>query len=295
MANAVRTESLVKRYGATLALDSVSLTVDAGEIYALLGPNGAGKTTLIRLLLDLIRPTSGSASVLGLDCRRDSVEVRRRVSYLPGELRLPPRWTGQEVVAFFSDLRGVNDGPHLSGLADALGVDLRRRVGELSKGNRQKVGLLTALVGRPDVMVFDEPTSGLDPVVQQTFHRLVDEAVADGATALISSHVLGEVQRVAHRAGVMRNGRLVAVLTIGELVGRAAQTMEIRFSEAPDLGEFEALDGVTATRLEATTLHCTVVGPAAVDRLLKTAAQHTVVGITSHEPDLEDLFLELVR
>ena len=289
----IRTEGLAKRFGATTALDSVSFEVDEGEVYALLGPNGAGKTTIIRLLLDLIRPTSGSASVAGLDCRSDAMEVRRMTSYLPGELRLPPRWTGREAVGFFAELRGVHDKEQVTTLADALDVDLGRRVGELSKGNRQKVGLVGAMLGRPRLMVFDEPTSGLDPVVQQTFHQLVDAAVAEGATVLISSHVLGEVQRVAHRAGVMRAGRMVSVLTIGELVGHATQVIEIRFADPPDPTEFAGIDGVLDTTLEGATLRCRVTG--GVDAVIKAAARHTVLGITSHEPSLEDLFLELVE
>ncbi len=291
----IQTSGLTKRFGTTTALDHVSLGVAAGEVFALLGPNGAGKTTLLRLLLDLLRPTSGSATVCGWSCRTQSLEVRRRVAYLPGDLRLPPRWTGREVLDHLAALRGDKDPAVVDRLSKDLDVDLGRRVGELSKGNRQKVGLLAAFMGRPEVMVLDEPTSGLDPVVQQTFHALVDEAVAEGSTVLLSSHVLAEVQRMAHRAAILRAGRVVDVVGVGVLADRISRTIELRFSVPVPIAELSAIPGVSDLEVEAagTVVRCRVSG--SVDALLKAAARHTVESITSREPDLEDLFMELVR
>ena len=289
----IQISNLTKRFGTTTALDHVSLTVEPGEVVALLGPNGAGKTTLLRLLLDLLRPTSGSATVCGWDCRSQSLEVRRRVAYLPGDLRLPSRWTGREVVDHLAALRGDVEPVVVERLSADLDVDLGRRLGELSKGNRQKVGLVAAFMGRPAVMVLDEPTSGLDPVMQQTFHSLVDEVVAEGTTVLVSSHVLAEVQRVAHRAAVLRSGRVVDVVAVGVLADRVSRMIELRFAAPVPISELTAIPGVSDVVVEGTVVRCRVAG--SVDALLKAVARHTVESITSREPDLEDLFMELVR
>jgi ABC-2 type transport system ATP-binding protein len=197
------------------------------------------------------------------------------------------------VIDHLAGLRGGVDRARVERLCEDLDLDLGRRVGELSKGNRQKVGLVAAFMGEPEVMVLDEPTSGLDPVVQRTFHALVDDAVSRGATVLVSSHVLSEVQRVAHRAAVLRAGRVVDVVEVGVLATKVSRAIELRFADGVPATEIAALPGVTDVEVEGRVLRCRVAG--SVDAVLKAAATHTVEAITSHEPDLEDLFMELVR
>lgn len=201
---AILTEDLTKRYGKHQALDGLDLVVRRGEVFGFLGPNGAGKTTTIRLLLDLIRPTAGRVEVLGMDPRRQGREVRRRVGYLPGKLALYDRLTGREVLTYLGHLRDGVDWAHADSLARRLDLDLNRPIGALSRGNKQKVGLVQALMHRPELLILDEPTGGLDPLVQREFHRLVREASGEGRTVFLSSHVLGEVERVADRVGIIR-------------------------------------------------------------------------------------------
>jgi ABC-2 type transport system ATP-binding protein len=290
---AVRCQGLSKSFGTTRAVDGLDLEVRTGEVLGLLGPNGAGKTTTIRLLLDLIRPTSGSVEVFGLDVRRHSVEVRRRVGYLPSDLSLPGRMTGAEVLRYLGDLRGGVDAGAAHALADRFEIDLDRRVAALSKGNRQKVGLIQAFQHHPDLYVLDEPTSGLDPLVQHAFRDLVREVVDAGATVLLSSHVLGEVQQLADRVAVIRQGRLVAVEAVDELHARAVRRIQVRFAGPADRDTFASLPGVADIAVDGPTLRCTLVGDA--DAFVKAAARHHVVSITSDEPDLEELFLHLYQ
>src|SRR5262245_60272167 len=214
MAAAIGAERLTKFYGEARGILELDLEVREGEIFGFLGPNGAGKTTTIRMLLNLIRPSSGRAAVLGLDTRREAVAIRRRIGYLPGDLRLYERLTGRELLEYFGHLRGLGglgDGP---ALADRLDVQIDRPVQELSRGNRQKVGLLQAFMHRPDLLILDEPTSGLDPLIQQVFYDLVREATAEGRTVFLSSHNLAEVQHVADRVALVKEGKLVLVETV---------------------------------------------------------------------------------
>jgi ABC-2 type transport system ATP-binding protein len=287
MISAISTEELTKFYGRHRGIEAVSLNVRHGEVFGLLGPNGAGKTTTIRLLLGLIFPTAGRMRVLGLDPTTDGVAVHRRVGYLPGELALYERLTGRQVLEFVAGLRGMTDLGYAMSVADRLGLDLGRRIHDLSKGNKQKVGLLQAFAHRPDLLILDEPTSGLDPLVQQEFGRLVRETVAEGRTVFLSSHVLAEVQDLADRVGIVREGRLVAVEDIDALSARAGTRVEVRFAgAAPQFGE---LDGVRDTKVDGDLLTCTVDGD--VDPLVKEVAAYHVVSFTSASADLEDVFL----
>ncbi len=290
---AIQTESLSKTYrGGVCALADVDLEVRVGEVFGFLGPNGAGKTTLIRTLLDLQRPTGGSARVLGLDCRRDSVAVHRRVGYLPGDLRLRAHLTGAEQLRSFRQMRG--GGADLErGLAERFGADLGRRIGDLSKGNRQKLGLVAAFMHRPEVLILDEPTAGLDPLVQEEFRAVVRETVAEGRTVFLSSHSLDKVQHVADRVGIVRAGRLVATEAVEDLLGRAVRHLAVTFAEPVDPERFGHLEGVTVVQAQERRLRLTVRGSAR--ELVAELAGHPVVDLVSTPADLEEIFLTYYR
>jgi ABC-2 type transport system ATP-binding protein len=287
------TDRLTKRYGADRGVIDLSFSVVQGEVFGYLGPNGAGKTTTIRLLLDLVRPTSGGARVLGLDPRRDGRSLRARLGVVPGDLRLYERLTGREVLTYFSALRGRRLGPEADALAERLDADLSRTVRTLSKGNRQKIGLIQALAHRPELLVLDEPTSGLDPLVQEQVLGLLREAAADGRTVFLSSHALSEVQRTADRVGVLREGRLELVEDVDSLRARALSRVVVSFAQTPPVGSFDGLPGVRETERHGTVVGFTLDGPA--DPLVKALARYEVVGLDSHEADLEDVFLALYR
>ncbi|HXE46320.1 MAG TPA: ABC transporter ATP-binding protein [Conexibacter sp.] len=287
---AIETEALGKRYGRHAALVDLDLRVRRGEVFGFIGPNGAGKTTTIRLLLDLIRPTSGRASVLGLDVRRDGVEVRRRVGYLPGDLALYEDLTAAQQLAFLARLRGR---PELDPrpLAERLALDLHRPVKALSRGNKQKVGLVQAFMHDPEVLILDEPTTGLDPLIQHEFAAMVGEARERGRTVFLSSHVLSDVERLADRVGLLRAGRLVLVDDVGALKARVTRRIELHFADPPPAGAFAGLAGVQAVEQAGERVTLTVNGP--VDAVLKRAATFRTLTLASHEPDLEDIFLQL--
>jgi beta-exotoxin I transport system ATP-binding protein len=293
VAEAVRADQLTKNYGQNRGIADVDFSVEAGEVFGFLGPNGAGKTTTIRLLLDLIRPTSGRLSVFGLDSRRDSVAIRRRLGYLPGDLRLYERMTGRELLRFFGHLRRVRDISGAEGLAARLDLDLDRRIKELSRGNRQKVGLVQAFMHDPDLLVLDEPTSGLDPLVQETFYELVSEVTGRGGTVFLSSHVLSEVQHVADRVGLIREGRLELVDTVDNLRARAFTTVEATLAEPPPPDAFVGLPGVRLLDQHGDVIRFGLEGE--IDPLLKALARFHVKALDVHEADLEDVFLARYR
>jgi ABC-2 type transport system ATP-binding protein len=232
---AIETQALGKRYGRHPALVDLDLRVERGEVFGFIGPNGAGKTTTIRLLLDLIRPSAGTARVLGLDARRDGVEVRRRVGYLPGDLALYEDLTAAEQLAYLARLRGL-PGLDVRPLAERLSLDLHRPIRALSRGNRQKVGLVQAFMHDPELLILDEPTSGLDPLIQHEFAAMVGEARERGRTVFLSSHVLGDVERLADRVGLLRAGRLVLVDDVGALKARVTRRIELHFETPPPAG-----------------------------------------------------------
>ena len=285
----IQTEKLTKSYGAHRGIVEVDLEVQQGEVFGFLGPNGAGKTTTIRLLLDLIRPTSGRASVFGLDTTRDAVSIHRRVGYLPGEFTLYDRLTGAQTLDYFANLRGGVDRAYLASLIQRFDLDPSRRFKEYSKGNKQKVGLVAALQGRPDLLVLDEPTSGLDPLVQQTFFEVVREAVAEERTVFLSSHVLSEAEKACDRVAIIREGRLVMVDRVDALRDLAAHQVELRFLGPVPAAEFEALPGVSHVSAEDHVLRMHVTGPIAP--VVKAAARYELADFVSREPSLEETFL----
>jgi ABC-2 type transport system ATP-binding protein len=286
---AVLTEDLTKFYGADRGVEGLNLDVGAGEVMGFLGPNGAGKTTTIRLLLDFLRPSRGRATVLGLDPRRDKAVLHRRIGYLPGELTFPGRDTAEDLLRFFGDARGGVAWSRVTELAGRFEVDLSRPVRVMSKGNKQKVGLIQAFMHQPALLVLDEPTSGLDPLMQQEFLALVREARSAGQTVFMSSHVLAEVQQVADRVAIVRDGRLAAVQRVESLGKRAVRAVEIHFHDPVDPGDFTSLAGVSDVVVTGPVLKCTVDGR--LDPLIKAAARHEVIDMLSAEPDLEETFL----
>ncbi|MGZ8700802.1 MAG: ABC transporter ATP-binding protein [Gaiellaceae bacterium] len=293
MTDVVSLQGLTKSYGRARGVVDLDLTVRSGEVFGFLGPNGAGKTTTIRTMLDLIRPTSGRAHIFGLDVRADGVAIRRRVGYLPGDLRLYEGLTPRELFSYFGALRRLPTLAEAEGLAARFDLELDRPVAALSRGNRQKVGLVQAFMHRPQLLVLDEPTSGLDPLVQQTFYELARETVADGRTVFLSSHVLSEVQHVADRVALVRDGRLVLVDSVENLRARARARVEVTFAVPPPEDAFECLPGVRVLERRGDVVLFTLEGE--IDPLLKALARHRVVALDSHEADLEDVFLSLYR
>jgi ABC-2 type transport system ATP-binding protein len=293
---AVEAVGLVKRYGnartGKTALAGLDLTVRRGEVFGLLGPNGAGKTTTVRMLLDLIRPTSGSLRVLGAD-PRGNAGLRRRIGYLAGDFRIDGRRTGRETLSYLGDLRGGVPAARITELAERLDLDLTRRVAALSKGNRQKVGLVQAFMHRPELLVLDEPTSGLDPFLQQQFVEMVQEASAQGQTVFMSSHVMSEVQQTCRRVGIVREGELVTVADVEELRRSAHRRIEITFASAVDATAFQRLPQlrnatVTGTPDGGSVLRALLVG--SPDTLVKAAARFETTGLLAEEPELEEIF-----
>lgn len=291
---AIRTVGLTKHYGSFPALVDLDLDVKRGEVFGFLGPNGAGKTTAIRTLTDEIRPTSGVASIGGLDCQRDSVAIRAHLGYLPGDLAMYPKLTGRETLTFFANLRGGVDWTFVDSLAARLDADLSKRVGELSTGNRQKIGLIQAFMNRPDVIIMDEPSTGLDPLMQAEFHTMMREVADDGRTVFLSSHTLSEVQRAADRVAIIRHGVLAAVETIAALQARAVRRIELGFDADIDADTFERVDGVNDVSIDGA--HAVLSFSGEMEALLDAIRSGpSLVDISTHEADLEEIFLSYYR
>ncbi|WP_327233023.1 ABC transporter ATP-binding protein [Streptomyces sp. NBC_01317] len=290
MENVIELRELTKTYGARRGLSGLNLEVRAGEVFGYLGPNGAGKSTTIRLLLDLIRPTGGTVTVLGLDPRADGVALRRRVGYLAGDFVCDGRQNVRGYLRFLAALRGGVPQERIDDLADRLGLDQTTKVKKLSKGNRQKFGLVQAFMHTPELLILDEPSSGLDPLVQQTFLDLVAEAAGNGQTVFMSSHIMSEVEAVADRVGIIRDGLLVALDTVDNLRAGTVRDIEVTFESPVPAGAFSSLPGADRLSLDeaGTTLTGQVAG--SPDALIKALALHTVTGLRATEPALEELF-----
>ncbi len=287
MTAAVATRGLSKRYGSTLALDDLEISIAPGEVYGFLGPNGAGKTTTIRLLLGLHRPTQGDARLFGIDAFADPVTAHRRVAFVPGEPALWPGLTAAETFDLLGSLHGGTDLAYRTALVKRFALDVDKRTRALSKGNRQKVLLIAALATRADLLLLDEPTSGLDPLMEAAFRDCIREARERGQTVFLSSHLLGEVEALCDRVGILRAGRLVDEGTLPELRHLSAQLVEVTFAALPP--PLPQLPGVKAIPIDARSVRFEVSGPIAplIDALAGTPVQ----ALTSHVPSLEEIFV----
>ena len=293
MEAAVRTSGLRKAFRGTVALHGLDLVVPTGSVFGYLGPNGAGKTTTIRLLTGLLRPTSGTAEVLGLDVANRPDEVQRRVGYLPGRFVAYPDLTGAEYLRYLAALRGGVDWCRVELLSERFDLDLGRRIGTLSHGNRQKVGLVQAFMHRPDLLVLDEPTTGLDPIMQAEFLTLVGEVSRSGATVFLSSHILSEVEAVADTVAILREGVLVRTATISELRAQVVRRWDVTFTDEVPVEVLRACAQVTEVRVRDRTAHLVLAGSA--EALLRAVSPYGVENIETHEADLTEVFLGYYR
>jgi ABC-2 type transport system ATP-binding protein len=293
--SAIRTSRLTKDYGRGRGLFELDLDIQPQEVFGYLGPNGAGKTTTIKCVMGMIRPTSGSAHVFGLDCLRDAVEVKRKVGYLPGDIPQFGAMRGKEVVAYFGGMRRGVDPKRVRDLAERFDLDLGRRFREYSSGNKQKLGIVLAFMHRPELLILDEPTSGLDPLNQQEFYRLLREVQSEGSTVFLSSHILSEVEEVCERVGILRAGKLVKVADLEELHRIRLHHVEIEFAEGTAIPEaaIRGAAGVDRVAVTDRLLTCTVRG--SFDPLLKALMDASVTNLVSNEPSLEEVFLEYYR
>ena len=286
----IRTEALTKHYKDVKALVDLDLEVDHGEVFGFLGPNGAGKTTTIRSLLHFIFPTSGAASVLGMDVASNAVEIRSRVAYMPSEYSMYPKLTGAENLSYLANLRGGVDEVYVAALAERLEVDLTRKVSDLSTGNKQKVGLIQAFMSKSELVILDEPSTGLDPLMQQELQAMIREVREDGRTVFLSSHSLAEVERVADRVGILRHGHLVVVERVDALKRKAIRRIDLEFDQPVEATVFEKADGVRSAETRGNSVVVSFEG--SVNELLRIAIGHDVVNVNSREADLEQIFLE---
>lgn len=288
---AIQTFQLTKTYGRgkSPALNQLNLAVNRGEIFGYLGPNGAGKTTTIRLLLDLIRPNGGHSTVLGLDSQKDSVEIHRRVGFLPGELTLWEGMTARQVIAYLGNLHGGVDWAYVNQLAERLTFDLSKTVRSYSSGNKRKLGLIIALMRKSELLILDEPTNGLDPLIQQTFHELMLEARDAGRTVFLSSHVLSEVQEICGRVAILRDGKLQAVERVDDLMRVNFHWITFEFREPVSPQVVAGIPGVNEVSVDGNTLKLRLTGD--FDPVLRAVDGHYIVDIRNQEPSLEEIFL----
>lgn len=288
----IRTENLTKHYGgrvAKVALDGLSLEVRPGEIFGYLGPNGAGKTTTIRILMDLIRPTSGSAAIFGLDTREGSIEIHKRIGFLPGELNLWQAQTAKNVIHYLARVRGDIDMRYVNQLASRLDFDTSKRIRDYSTGNKRKLGLILALMHKPELLILDEPTSGLDPLMQQTFIELMREWRDAGRTVFLSSHMLSEVQAICDRVAILRGGKLQAVETVTKLTHVDFRWITVRFRDHADTALLAHVPGVSQVSVHDEVIKLRLTGE--FDPFMRAINQQYVVDLRVSEPTLEEIFL----
>lgn len=290
---AIQTQGLSKSYPRSKhpALDHLTLTVNRGEVFGYLGPNGAGKTTTIRMLLDLIRPTNGSAALLGLDAQQNSVEIHQRIGFLPGELNLWQNLTATQAIRYLHRLRGHDDKAlrYAHELAERLQLDTSKQIRSYSTGNKRKIGLVIALMHKPELLILDEPTSGLDPLMQQIFTQLMREVREEGRTVFLSSHILSEVQAICERVAIIRDGRLQAVERVSDLTRVKFHQLTLTFRTSVSPAQIATVPGVSEIKAAGNALHLRLSGD--FDPLLRALDGQYIVEIRSQEPSLEEIFL----
>jgi ABC-2 type transport system ATP-binding protein len=289
---AISLHNLTKSYGKSRGVENISFDVMPGEVFGFLGPNGAGKTTAIRTLVGLINATSGSAEILGEDALLSSTVLRSKIGYLPGVLSIYKGYTAWQYLQFIAKMRGVNCDEKIKEYASRLKLDLHKHISDLSKGNRQKVGVIQAFMHHPAVLFLDEPTSGLDPIVQREFEAILDEAKARGAAVMLSSHVLSEVEHLADRVAIINEGRLVIVEKISVLKEKAPRTIDLYFNKEVDQSIFNQIQGIKDLQVKGSRASCTVIG--SESQLLTVALNNGLESVRTHEPTLDEIFLSLV-
>ena len=289
---AISLHNLTKSYGKSRGIENVTFEVFPGEVFGFLGPNGAGKTTAIRTLVGLINATSGTAEILGHDALDSSVQLRKRIGYLPGVLSIYKGYTAHQYLQFIAKMRGVNCDSKINEYAKRLNLDLYKHISDLSKGNRQKVGVIQAFMHQPEVLFLDEPTSGLDPIVQREFEAILDEAKARGAAVMLSSHVLSEVEHLADRVAIINEGKLIVVEKISVLKEKAPRTIDLYFNKEIDQSIFNQIQGIKDLQVKGSRASCTVIG--SESQLLTVALNNGLESVRTHEPTLDEIFLSLV-
>jgi ABC-2 type transport system ATP-binding protein len=292
---AIRIRNLEKNYGSVRALRGVNLEVQRGEVFGFLGPNGAGKTTTIRCMLDLIRPNAGQIEVLGLNPQRDPLEVRSRLGYLPGELNMESNQTVEGQLRYLDDLRGKHtDMRFANQLAERIDLDMKTQIKNLSKGNKQKVGIVQAFMGKPELLLLDEPTSGLDPLIQQEIYQLISEAKENGAAVFFSSHIINEVETIANRVGIIRKGKIVQVAEPEHLINMSVRRVTVRFNQPITEHQLDGVEGVSQiVQKDEHSLNLQVEGD--MDQLIKALAKLPVRDLTINHHSLEEIFLQLYK
>ncbi len=288
---AIDCKALSKRYKGTdvYALRDLDLQIRAGEVYGFLGPNGAGKSTTIRTLMNFIQPTSGTAAIMGMDIVRDSVKIKRSVGYLSSDMAMYGKMTGHQFLDYMSELHVGDNRAYRKELTERLKPELQKKLGDLSRGNRQKVGLVQAFMHRPDVFIMDEPSSGLDPIMQEAFYDLLDESKRRGAAIFVSSHILSEVQKMCDRVGIIREGKLIVERDIAEMAKEAAHTFDITFSGKPPLAKLRAIKGVRVSRTGDNGARVHIHGE--LTPLLGELSKQDVIKLEARQLDLEEMFM----
>src|SRR5579859_4503373 len=286
---AIVIENLAKSYGRVQAVRGISMSIERGEIFGFLGPNGAGKTTTIRCMLDVIRPSSGSIRVLGLDSQRDRLAMHQHIGYLPGDVRLPGSMTGKQVINYFANLQG-REPVLLNHLIERFDVEMKRPLKGYSKGMRQKIGVVLAFMCDPDVLILDEPTSGLDPLLQKVFNEFLLEEQKRGKTIFMSSHIMSDVEKVCQRVAVIRQGEIVTVEEVEALRQKAGQRVTVEFSDAVSADEVARMPGVSNVTRNNSAYHFNVSG--SMDALIKALSRHEVLRLQAEEAPLEEVFLK---
>jgi ABC-2 type transport system ATP-binding protein len=286
---AIEIEGLQKTYGKVQAVKGITISVERGEIFGFLGPNGAGKTTTIRCMLDVIRPTTGTIRVLGLDAQRDTLELHRHIGYLPGDVRLPGSMTGKQVINYFSRLQGLEP-VLLDDLVARFDVEMKRPLKGYSKGMRQKIGIVLAFMCDPEVLILDEPTSGLDPLLQRTFNEFLLQEQQRGKTIFMSSHIMSDVEKVCQRVAVIRQGEIVTIEEVEKLRQKAGQRISVEFGDPVSMDELVRIPGVNNVTSINHTYHFTVGG--SMDALIKALSRHEVLRLQAEEAPLEEVFLQ---
>lgn len=287
----ITVDGLTKRFRSLTAVDGVSLAVEQGEVFGLLGPNGAGKSTTLRCLLGMIRPTAGSSTIFGLDCWSDRVAAHRRIGVLPSDFSYEDEVTGRQLVKLLATLRKVETQPRAEELSERLQADLDRPLGELSRGNRQKIGLIAALAHDPELVIMDEPTSGLDPLMQEEFLRIVGELREAGCTVLLSSHNMAEVERSCDRVALISRGKLLQIQQVSALLARSPKVLRAIFDSEVEGAEFRSIEGVSDVVADGRVLTLSVSG--SIDPVIHAIARHRLVDFTCERPSLESAIVQL--